>query len=199
MKFNRYIASRIGVLEWRHFGVGALQAYLFEGPSYEQRLHIWHESLIAPGIRGFGDMHNHRFSFTSNVLCGAIDDRRYNVTDSPEGDCDVYQVVNAREQKQLTGKFDGNVTLNRRANVELDVRHSRIWQSGSTYEFPRGAFHATRAIGTTVTLVTKYDVAPGQRAEIVVPHGSTLIHAFDESRKPNIPAVILEALKELSV
>lgn len=195
MKFNHYIAQRLPELQWRHFGVGALQAYLFEGPGYEQRIHVWHHSLVAEGIRGSGDMHNHRFSFKSDVLCGAIDNRECDVTPDDSGDADVYLVVNAREQKALTGSFDGNVWFSHRANVRW--RAPKVTVDGSSYEFSRGDFHVTLPLGTTVTLVTKYDVQEGRRAEIVVPHGATLVHAFDESRAPDVAGVIAEAVSAL--
>ncbi len=62
-------------LKWRHHGLGMLQAEL----SDSLRVHIWHPKLRTPEMRGLRAVHDHRFSFESAVLVGAITDVPYDV------------------------------------------------------------------------------------------------------------------------
>lgn len=188
--FNRYIARLLPSLTWRHFGVGALQAYLFEGETFEQRIHVWHRSLVREGIRGHGDAHNHRFSFVSKVLCGAIDSQLLTVELSEKGAFDVYEVENARAAQGRTGSHDGRCVVVARASA---IAHRPVLtHAGQEYEFPRGAFHASRFLGTTVTLVTKFDQRE-EPARILCPHGEPLVHAFG-GPEPDVKAVLRETL-----
>lgn len=196
MKFREYLASQLYTLKWRHFGAGALQAYLFEGP-YEQRVHIWHKSLEAVGIRGQGGRHDHRFSFVSQVIHGIIRNTAFRCISDAAGDFDIYSVVNARKQKEETGSYDGNVTFSHRARMP-SVDGGTYYQAGQSYEFESGMFHETDFHGLTITLVTKFAFLPGGWAHIAVPHGKTLVHAFDESRKPDIWRVLGLAHEALS-
>jgi hypothetical protein len=192
--FNRHIASLLPKLAWRHFGVGALQAYLHEGEHTEQRLHIWHPALIRPGIRDHGDCHDHRFSFKSEVLCGSLMNEPWTVYDNPIGVFDVYEVENARAAKQRTGSHDGDTSPVSRASAI--VGKPLVLHGGSSYEFHRGEFHRSFFTGTTVTLVTKFD-QQATRARILCPHGKPLVHAFG-GPEPDIRLVLLEAQGALS-
>lgn len=181
--FNRHVADMLPKLSWRHFGVGALQAYLFEGERLEQRLHIWHPLLVADGIRGRGDAHNHRFSFVSQVLCGAIDDLPLLVELNGDGPFDVYEVENARSAELRTGSHDGDCYPFARAIVTAG--EPKLTHAGGSYEVRRGAYHCSRFIGTTVTLVTKFD-QHAHRARILCPHGERLVHAFGGQPLTNV-------------
>jgi hypothetical protein len=191
--FNRYIAKLLPTLTWRHFGVGALQAYLTEGALIEQRVHIWHPSLVRDGIRGFGDCHDHRFSFVSEVLCGTLLNEEWEVRPNPGGDWDVYEVENARAAKDRTGSHDGDTRPVSRCFA--NVATSRNVNAGQSYEFRRGLFHRSSFIGTTVTLVTKFDQQQA-RARILCPHGRPLVHAFG-GPAPDIDAVVRAAQEAL--
>ena len=196
MQFNEYIESILPELKWRHFGVGALQAYLHEGGGIEQRLHIWDPSLVKPGIVGFGDCHDHRFSFTSQVLCGCVENVIWTVTHCAQEDAthDVYEVENARAAHARTGSHDGTCRVVDYCFFERKER--RVAHAGSWYEFPRGAFHQTRTHGLTVTLVTKYDQRDDVRARILCPKGEPLVHAFGDTEPP-IAAIVWRAQEEL--
>jgi hypothetical protein len=191
--FARHVAALLPGLKWRHFGVGALQAYLHEGSGIEQRIHIWHESLVKPGIRGRGDVHNHRFSFVSQVLCGAIDNQTVHVELNERGHFDLYEVENARAAHGRTGNHDGRCVVVARASAIAG--RPELTHAGQSYEFPRGAFHCSRFIGTTVTLVTKFDQRD-ERARILCPHGEELVHAFG-GHELDIDAVLRDAARSL--
>ena len=193
--FNEYIAKVLPALSWRHFGVGALQAYLHESDGIEQRLHIWHPSLIKPGIVGYGDAHDHRFSFTSQVLCGCIENVIWTVTHCAQDDAthDVYEVENARAAKDRTGSHDGICQVVDWCYLERKER--QVTHEGGWYEFPRRQFHQTRAHGLTVTLVTKFD-QQNTRARILCPKGEPLVHAFGDTDPP-IAELVKEAQEAL--
>jgi len=141
--FKRHIANLLPKLKWRHFGTGALQAYLHEGGPFEQRLHIWHDSLIKPGILGRGNAHNHRFSFVSQVLCGAIEDTPLSVVLDERGNWDVYEVENARKAKERAGAYECKTTAIARAHV-TPAGAPRLVHEGQSYEVARGAYSAER-------------------------------------------------------
>lgn len=153
--FSRHIAKLLPSLTWRHFGVGALQAYLSEDGRLEQRLHIWHPSLIREGIQGRGDCHNHRFSFVSQVLCGAIVNETWDLRAFETGDYALYEVEHARAALQRTGSFDCAYRLVTRCHAAPQRRE--LIEAGDSYEFERGSFHRSSCLGMTVTLVTKFD------------------------------------------
>jgi hypothetical protein len=191
--FNRHIAKLLPSLTWRHFGVGALQAYLSEDGRLEQRLHIWHPSLIRSGIQGRGDCHNHRFSFVSQVLCGAIVNEQWDLRAFEAGDYALYEVEHARAALQRTGAFDCDYRLVARCHA---APIGRTWtHGGGSYEFERGAFHRTSCLGLTVTLVTKFDQQE-ERARILCPHGERLVQAFG-GPKPDVQAVLRDAQEAL--
>lgn len=92
-------------LRWRHAGFGALQAYIREGDQRELRVHLWHPSLVKPGIKESGLCHDHRFFLRSNVLVGSILQTEFEVWEDIEGDWETYAVTHARKAEELTGKF----------------------------------------------------------------------------------------------
>jgi hypothetical protein len=192
--FNRFIANLLPKLKWRHFGVGALQAYLHEGEHAEQRLHIWHHGLIRPGILGHGDCHDHRFSFVSEVLCGAIDNEEWFVEEHPKGDYDLYEVENARAAHARLGSHDGDAVAVARCYAGPLQRTLVV--DGKSYEFARGSFHRSSCIGLTVTLVTKFDQRSDVRARILCPHGKPLVHAFG-GPEPDVQTVLRDAQEAL--
>lgn len=191
--FKRHLANLLPKLDWRHFGVGALQAYLFEGPFLEQRIHVWHPSLIRDGIQGNGDCHDHRFSFVSQVLCGAIYNEEWRAQEDPAGDYDIYRVENARAAKARLGNHDGETAVIARCNAAPFRRLTVV--AGQDYEFARGHFHRSSFIGTTVTLVTKFDQQETP-ARILCPHGSPLVHAFG-GPPPDVGAILADAREAL--
>src|ERR1051325_5879847 len=67
-----FVYGAIHQLQWRHSGLGMLQAYVVEGGQEEVRVHIWHPSLKLDGIDEAGLGHDHRFDMTSWVLVGKL-------------------------------------------------------------------------------------------------------------------------------
>lgn len=155
-----------------------MQAYLTEGGPVEQRVHVWHGSLTRPGIRGFGDCHDHRFSFVSEVLAGQVFNTVWDVEYDPGGAFDVYQVEHARAARDRTGSHDGQCHVIARARASCAGRYTTC--AGQAYEFERRRFHQTEfGRGVTVTLITKFN-QQSTPARILCPHGAPLVHAFGD-------------------
>jgi len=197
--YKEYIASLMSSLKWRHFGVGALQAYLYEGPTFEQRIHIWHPDLVKPGIQGFGDLHNHRFSFLSHVIYGSLENHVYVTEECSESEAshNIYEVENARAARdRLSGihqkiLYHGEYSKVGHCLAKLAViRQVNDWQ---TYEFLRGEYHRTVVpFGMAISIVTKFD-QQRIRARILCPRNEQLVHAFDT---PASDSKIQEIVKE---
>lgn len=168
-------------LKWRHAGFGALQAYICEGASRELRVHIWHPSLIKPGIEESGLCHDHRFQMRSSVLTGKIIQTEFQLTRDEDGDWETLRVLHAREAMARGGSFHhdpmptGDYFRRTPAVYEVDA--------GEGYTFDKFAFHETRAEGVTVTLVEKSD-QEDVNARILAPRGRPVVHAFTETQAP---------------
>lgn len=194
-RLTLFIHDVLPRLEWRWFGVGALQAYLSEGGRTEQRVHIWHPELVRKGIRGFGDAHDHRFSFTSKVLCGQLYNTHLKVALDDFGSHDMYEISNARKNFVTSGTHDAAHRLLGRASVSR-AGHEVV-AVGQEYEFPRGAFHETLFGGVTVSLITKFDQKANVAARLLCPAGEPLVHAFGGEQPWPTERVLTDAREAL--
>lgn len=177
------VAHAIPGLEWRHNGLGCLQAYLQEGATSESRIHIWHPSLRKEGIEDSGSMHDHRFDLTSWVLHGSLIDTSITPVADPIGSHVMHRVVNARRALEESKTRDGSVSLDGPLRYRLETE-VKVHEAFSRYFMPKRTFHSTYPSGLAVTLVVKSnqeDVA----ARILAPFGRPVSHAF-EGAKPRV-------------
>jgi hypothetical protein len=185
MNVSNSVVSRVAAhalkdksLEWRHHGVGMLQAYFHEGDE-EVRIHVWHPTLTLAGFDATnGIIHDHRFGFTSYVLLGSIYNEHWSGTrDDEHGEWIHYSCVNARQAKNNTGKYhellgptgDGFWSY---------ARQGRWYEAGEDYNFAPRQFHFSRVKELTVTLVVKTALVDGP-ARILGKNGVSLKHAFE--------------------
>src|SRR5208282_5603878 len=91
------VLGAIDSLEWRHHGAGMIQAYI--NPTL--RVHVWHPSLMLPGMTDSGAIHDHRFDLESTLLVGDMTNREYKLTPKPENgfDYSVFEVECASSKK----------------------------------------------------------------------------------------------------
>lgn len=168
-------------LKWRHAGFGALQAYIREGGERELRVHIWHPSLIKPGIEESGLCHDHRFDMRSSVLAGRVIQTEFALEPSENGDWETLRVLHAREAMARGGSFHHDPVPTgdyfQRTPVVYKVA------AGHGYTFDKFAFHETRADGVTITLVEK-SAQEDVNARILAPRGKPVVHAFTETQSP---------------
>ncbi len=173
------VARLIPTLEWRHSGLGMLQAYVYEGTTDELRVHVWCSELERPGIRESGLLHDHRFDLTSQILVGALTQVEYQLTPSDVGLWQLHEVVHARAA--AGGKHapnDGLVTP--LPGRYAAVTRSFVLSAGEAYAYPKQEFHGTfLQTHYAVTVMTKaqQEEVP---ARIMAPYGQPVVHAFAE-------------------
>lgn len=158
---------------WRNHGIGMIQAYLHENTEPEVRIHIWHHSLIRPGLHENGSIHDHRFDMTSDVILGELTEKVYTPTLDAEGDWEPWSIVNARSAGKENG-YDGDCTpTGDRFSLSTEERTHR---EGYSYTLPRGVFHESAAKALTITVCTMSQKR-GQ-ARTLAKRGLAPVHAF---------------------
>lgn len=157
-------------VRWRHHGVGMLQLYLT--PSH--RLHVWHESLLAPGITESGAIHDHRFDLHSTVLAGSI--RNSALREAHDGSLhfDIWEIPRASK---------GTTSELRRVGEFRGYRgHHRVIHASGCHRVPRGDFHWARPDGQEVAVTSVLVMDKRDRpARLLCPPGVRPKHAFDFS------------------
>lgn len=137
-------------------GLGFIQVQL-QG---NQRLHVWHPDLPRRICYQHSAIHDHRFSFHSTVLVGAMRNITY----------DVQQTAKRGEDGQLIqlGKYmtyshegarskNGGRPWTPGLQVDFTVRTNMVIAAGESYYMPSYAFHKTEpmADGKCATVIKK--------------------------------------------
>lgn len=181
-------------LEWRHHGAGMLQAYLpHEDPDYwdvvarqvPRRVHIWHRSLLVPGIVEGGAKHNHRFHLRSLVVHGTLLNTVLVPVSDAEGDYQLWRIEGASNRAQAVLVPEDRVRV-----VEYGTT---VYNAGDSYALLKWDYHWGRqtSSGTSmaITLVDIVDKeggpgAPrkgtGKWARLLCPYGVQPVHAFED-------------------
>lgn len=150
-----------------HAGTGFIQVYL----KRNQRLHILHPEF--PPTREDSGIHNHRFSFRSEILLGCLVNTTYGLRFGD--DHEVYEVYcgakGSTEFKVVDPVLTGTCTVDRLAVQPLS--------SGDTYVCEVGEFHTSTSPTITATRMTKlWECHDNSR--VVVPKGTPMRSAFDD-------------------
>lgn len=167
-------------LEWRHSGLGVLQAYVHEGAEHELRVHVWHPSLRRAGIAESGLFHDHRFDMMSTVLVGEIRQHELELYEGGRGDWCTYEVLHARAAAQASdgATFHQDPSL-LPERYEVSEHAVRVGE-GNWYLWPKRRFHGTHfdnRLAVTLVEKTNQDARP---ARILAPVGVPLVNAFEE-------------------
>lgn len=168
------VAALLPNLDWRENGLGVLQAYLLEGETREIRVHVWSPLLERPGIRGNGNIHDHRFDMISRVLVGAV--HHGHIMTEPGSRWQMCEVVHARKAHAEKGSFDCEVIPV--PGLFEAYGYAKPIPAGMVYTFGRGHFHESYANELAVTIVEKRDQRSDIPARILWPAGQVLTHAF---------------------
>jgi hypothetical protein len=171
-----FVYRRLYDLQWRHSGLGMLQAYILEGRETEVRVHIWHPSLKLDGIDDAGFSHDHRFDLTSWVLAGQLTHVEIMSWPDPRGRWKIYEVVNARKALIETGSRAGELRLMEGA-VAVEKNAMAI-SGGQSYFYPKRTFHESRPhspVVITIALKTNQDQIP---ARVLCDSGRQPLNAF---------------------
>lgn len=183
-------------VDWRHNGQGLLQAYIAEGEVYEARLHVWHESLMKPGIVNNGLGHDHRFDMTSFVILGKILHKEYNLIQCQEfdpGACRILECTHARKAK-LQGDYHMEPS-------PVDGYVQALWKdfviTDGKYVFPKFRFHrAINLVGTTVTLILKGGQVAAKARILDQFSIRPLVNAFENSKSREQFQYVLDDARE---
>lgn len=129
------------VLSLRRRGDGAL------------RLHLWPAGARELG-RPCWPVHDHVWGLRSQVLCGCVESREYEVVDDDAGDAVLYAV----------GYGEGRSSCMRKSQRRVKVREQALRRiaPGERYEISAGAFHASTVaeIDFTATLAATRPTLP---------------------------------------
>lgn len=184
-------------LDWRHHGIGVLQAYLSERNGVERRVHIWHPDLVVPGIEVSGCVHDHRFDLASVVLVGSLLHRVYALRPNPEGDYETLNLVNARASNEATGSFHTEPTL---TGERFDAYvYAYSIGAGHGYTFDRHAFHSSTSTELTVTVVEKRNQEGSARllADRRYPHRNAFGNPENLTAPEQMRPYVLDAIEAL--
>jgi hypothetical protein len=152
---------------WRYCPLGCYQKYVSEGDEREARLHLWHPDLVAENIEENGGMHDHRFSFRSTVLFGALTDSvmspvGFGVATGVAGETDYHswEVKNYRTEEEEVKPFGKLRVANRKKSI-------RTYEDGQSYTLGAGIFHTSKPEKLTLTFVEKYPAPLPEFARIL--------------------------------
>lgn len=126
----------------------------------DARINVWGHPRIPRQIVA-SQIHNHRFSFRSVVLCGALVQQMWNQGLHGTLDMDAYQ-------PQVREGEDTILILNGFVRMEMGMTSHLL--EGDSYEMIRYAFHETFVNQPTITFMEK--TAPGpEAATVLLPPG----------------------------
>ena|ERR1700685_2369023 len=181
-------------MKWRHHGIGVLQGYVIENVNPEIRLHIWDPKLLKPGMDISGDIHDHRFSFRSHVLCGSVGHEIITPHEDECGEWGMLKLTHARLAKE--NNYHGPTEpLSGRFSIE---RSLTVIPQGCSYRFQRSLFHRSVLIGgTVVTCVEKYDQREDVSARILHPLNNPPVMAFGHEMDWSIIGPVIERAEKM--
>lgn len=153
---------------WTAQGLGMLRLYL----SSSVRLHIWDSELV---VRSVSTIHDHPWSFESEVVVGRIIDREHVVvTGEPTHD------------GQLVQCGQGGGALEPIDPVNLVVVSGRGYGPGDSYGHASDHLHDTLFEDGTVTLITRHFNKDTEHAHVYYPIGTTWVNAEPKVAHPDV-------------
>lgn len=146
-------------------GLGFIQVKL---PN-NARLHVWHPDLPRRSCFERSAIHNHRFSFRSQVLIGTQVNRVWLVQDDADGTYDLISHDGPRSPK-------GGRLSYVAGRVAVHALEPDSYAPGSCYVMPELQYHDTPNSGIVVTLLHKLTEGAVHACSLIE-HG----HEFDQS------------------
>jgi hypothetical protein len=178
-------------LQWRHHGVGLLQAYMPERADipHPRRVHLWHHSLVKPGIVDSGSKHNHRFELRSLVVNGLLLNTDLFPKDDKYGDHRIWRIAGASDRAKAV--------LQPMERVPIEEGIQCEFSEGTQYGLKKWKYHWARQPddfdSITITLVDIIAKSKGW-ANLIAPFDKPPKHAFDEENAadPELMKFIVE-------
>ena len=157
-----------------------------------RRLHVWGDPRIPRQVTP-SQIHDHTFSFKSQIIIGQLVHRTMEPRPDPAGAYDLYKAVVRKGEDTYLGKEPG------RFSVTITCEH--LAKAGSEYSFQAGRFHETVAPWLCVTIITKDGPTLSQGGpppRVLVPVGLEPDNTFDRYQTPPdaLWGIILQAFKD---
>jgi hypothetical protein len=163
---------REDTLVWRAVeGLGFMRADVLDTGDQRAALHIWHPELREPAMIDSGMLHDHRFSFRSLVLVGAIHDTEIVSLTPSTDDVDPYQIHEVAEPTP------GHFIVTEQVERYRLVTSRHTYRAGSCYFYAAGRFHTSEVSQLTVTLCWKSGEFGGGR--LLARAGRKPVHLTD--------------------
>lgn len=198
--------------DWSIQGFGMLRTYL----SKEVRLHIWNPAFVVPNV---STIHDHPWSFRSDVICGTIWNQRYTVhrrgEDGRMRDDPQYPIQATYEAEEDTdlcvvircgtgGGIDKACNAGKPEPRTLHPWALQTYGAGTSYDQVASDVHETRAQGGTVTIVTRMFKEDTEHARVFFPLGTEWVSAEPRRATPSerasfiLPALALLTKEQLA-
>jgi hypothetical protein len=123
--------------------LGFVHVSLLETAAGRLRLHLWPLEPFRPQQPAW-TVHSHGWPLTSLVIHGQVHDERHAVTSASTGTHRLYETVYEHGSSLLAATSD---------TVDCWLESGKTWQAGEAYEILPAAFHASRALAPSATVV----------------------------------------------
>lgn len=183
--------------QWpRLHGNGFVQLDMLPDPAgRRRRLHVWDPELEGLGQTVRTSIHDHRFSFHSQVIVGRQVHQEYKIVEGAD-----FHVYTPQPSYFPGGPQTEDTKLHRAGENTYSVRegHRLEVPAGFGYHFDRYLFHDTLPTGRVATVMTVIDRDPEHDPRVLVPVREEPDNDFDREAvdKAVLWDVIQRALAE---
>jgi hypothetical protein len=144
---------------WLH-PLGFWHIKLGESRNGKVRLHIWPRAIPVRSVGDVPRVHNHAFSFSSQVIAGRVMHVPYSVSASPTGPLQTFRM-----------KYSGASSIMVPTRQYCSIRQGRVrrYIVGDVYSMPAGAFHDAAGLEELTATILVEGAGHGVRS-IVIGH-----------------------------
>lgn len=136
-----------------------------------RRLHVWDSRLPRQSVRT--PIHDHAFSFRSEVIAGELTNLTYEVEQNDGGDYEFWQRVKGEGEETTLASSGERYTIR--------LGNTAVISAGCEYEFKARDFHDTVCVDGTVTVIEKLGYDKQHQPGVMVPTGLTPDNNFSRS------------------
>lgn len=172
---------------WRAHGIGMLRTYLDSEQNW--RLNLWHTRLLNPGI---STMHTHPWALHSYILCGALENTRWQRTGNGPVARDFYEGRVGCGNRPFNGpefKIEGVPDI-----VRLSMMTPELYRHGDEYQQHPAVIHSTRTGDGAATVMHRTDPTEDGMASVFWPVGEEWGDASRDTTEEDV-LITVEAVK----
>lgn len=184
-RFLIQLLERPLLLDWRAHGIGFIKAYV--DPAKTQRVNIYHQMFVVPGISLH---HDHPWKLESHIAAGELTNRRYVRSDPEDEGATCFM-----EGQIDCVNFQGMSSWTKK--TWLHGMTPEVYTAGMRYEQEPDEIHATTAIDGTVTVMRRSPPVGDGTARIFWPAGTEWVDATRKLRGKEIMEATGLALEKL--